>query len=456
VAVVVLLFSFSSVFSAKIGSVSFKEKTFKNGLKVFVARTTEVPMFSFYLVIPAGSAMDEAGKEGQANLTAGLLLKGADGMSAEEIANAIESLGGNISTNAGTDYTVISGDFMSKDLSFALDYLAKVVLKPDFPAEEVEREKKLVISGIRSTKENPSAFATRQFFAFLAEGHPYGHPVSGYESSVSALTRDDVVGFYKKYYQPSGAILAIVGDVRARKVFKEVSKRFGGWKGSGGARVEIPAINPDKKVARKVIVIDKPDATQSQIRIGCYAPPVNNPDYFALTVANNILGGGFTSRLMEEIRVNRGLTYGARSFLSQYARGGFFGVTTFTKNKTLRETIDVALTEVKRIGTEPVDEKELEKAKKYLSGLYPFELETNDHLARTLARVAFYSIPLDYVNKYRELVGKVSSGDIMNVAKKYFHADNNLILLITNYAETKDQLEGLGPVEVIPIDEVKN
>jgi len=446
---------FTAAFAAKIGSVPFREKTLRNGLKVFAARTSEVPLVSFYMIIPAGGAVDGPGKEGVANLTAELLLKGAAGMSAEEIAEAIDGLGGELYSSAGRDYTVLSGNFMARDFTTAMDYLSKVVLRPDFPREEIDRQKELVISSIRSIKENPSSFATRQTIRFLAGDHPYAHPVTGYESSVAALTRDDVLDFYRNHYVPRGAVLAVVGDLEPWKVFREVSKRFSSWKGKGGRAKSIPAIDPDGKVERKVIVIDKPDATQSQIRIGCFAPPRNSSEYFPLLVANNILGGGFTSRLMDEIRVNRGLTYGARSVLLQYLKGGFFGVSTFTKNKTLRETIDVALAEVEKIGKEPVSAEELEKAKRYLAGLFPFELEAQGDIARWLAQREFYSIPYDYINKYRELVNGVTAEDVKRVAGEYFRADDNLILLITNYSETRDQLEGLGPVDVIPIDEVE-
>jgi zinc protease len=189
--------------------------------------------------------------------------------------------------------------------------------------------------------------------------------------------------------------------------------------------------------------------------IGNVAVGRNTTEYFPLLVVNNTLGGGFTSRLMDEIRVNRGLSYGARSGLTQLKAGGFFGVMTYTKNKTLRETIDVALDQVKKIRTEKMSDTELTSSKKYLSGLFPFDIETNNDLASWLGDLSFYKLPIDYVEGYRDHVDKVTPAEAMKVAGEHFWVDDNLILLLTNYEETKDQLKGLGEAQVVNFDQLK-
>jgi zinc protease len=428
------------------------ERTLDNGLRVFVVETREVPLVTLRLLVPAGSVLDPAGKEGIANLTADLLLKGAGGLGAEEISEAIEGVGGRLDARAGKDFTVVTGDFLSRDLELGLDYLARAVTAPDFPGDEFSRERSIVLAELQQVKESPGALASREFTRALLAGHPYGNPVNGYPGSVESLAPDDAVAFYETYYVPKGSILAVVGDVDAKKVMKLVEKELGGWKG------EAPASTvPDLAAAegRRVIVIDKPDATQSQIRFGNLAAGMNAPDYFQAEVANTLLGGGFTSRLMNEIRVNRGLTYGVRSGVSRYRDGGYFVVGTFTKNATLRECIDVALAEVERIRTEPVGEEELAGTERYISGLFPFEIETNGDLARWITEVEFYGLGRQFVETYRTRVDAVDSQGLEDAAARNFRAGGNLILVVTNYAETADQLKDLGEIEVIPIGEIE-
>ncbi|UCF05259.1 MAG: insulinase family protein [bacterium] len=433
----------------------YTEHTLKNGLKVFVMETKEVPLVTVRLLVPAGSAHDPSGSEGIANLTGRLLMKGAGGWSAEEISETVDGIGGRLSADPGRDFTLVAGDFMSRDLETALDLLATVVMDPEFLAEEIERERGIVLAEIQSTKERPSSIATREALRELFGEHPYAHPVSGSQASVSGIARGDIVDFHRRRFVPPGSILAVVGDVEATKALKAIRERFGSWRGEAAAGTGVDELAMEHLEGRRVLVIDKPDATQSQIRFGNIAVGRNTPDYFPLLVANNILGGGFTSRLVDEIRVNRGLTYGVGSFMVYLRHGGLFGVYTFTKNATLRETIDVALAEVERIRSEEVGSEELEKSKRYLSGLFPFELETNDDLARWLTELAFYGLDKSVVEKYRTKTGEVNTGDVRRVAQKYFHADGCVIVLLTNYNEVKDQLEGLGSIEVVSIDDLE-
>jgi zinc protease len=433
---------------------AYDDHTLENGIILKTMVTKEVPLVTLRLVIPVGSVHDGGGKDGIANLTARLLMKGAAGIMADEIAETIESVGGRLEAFATKDYTVVYGEFMSKDFGLALDLLGKVVMSPDFTQEELDREKSLIDSEIQGVKESPSRFTTREYTRFLVGDHPYARPVAGSREAVAAITREDVAAFHKEHYVADGCIFAIVGDIDSKKAVKAVKKALGGWKGKRES-APAPKLEMGQASGRSVIVIDKKDATQSQIRIGNIAVPRNNPHFFPLEVGNSTLGGGFTSRLMDEIRVNRGLSYGASSYLTMMLSGGAFTVSTFTKNQSLRETIDVALAEVEKIRTEPIGDEELGNTKKYISGLFPFELETNGSLARWLTELSFYGLEKGFVENYRQEIDKVTSKDILDVAGKYFQKDNCLIVLLTNYEEVKDQLEGLGEVKVVSIDELK-
>jgi zinc protease len=433
----------------------YKEHTLENGLKVFIMESREVPLVTLRLLVPAGSAMDNSGADGAANLTGRLLQKGAAGLNADQISEMIEEVGGRLSVRTGRDFLMINADFLAKDMQRAFDIMGKVVLSPDFPREELDREKGLVTAEIQAAKEQPSGIATREFMRELVGNHPYAHPVEGTEASVGAMTRDQVLAFYRQHYVPAGSILAVVGDVNAGAALELVKATFGGWKGEAVAVGEAPALTPKKFPGRKLVVVNKPDATQSQIRIGNISVGRSTPDYFPLLVTNSVLGGGFTSRLMDEIRVNRGLSYGARSNINCLNLGGIFGVTTFTKNKTLRETIDVALDQIKRIRTEKISNTELTNSKKYITGLFPFDLETNNDLANWLLEISYYNLPRDYVDTYCDNIDRVTADDAMRVAQEQFWLDDNLILLLTNYDGVKDQLTGLGKAEVMSIDDVK-
>ena len=268
----------ASVFAgpAGIDLPDYDRKMLKNGLTVFVMETEELPLVSIRLLLPAGSAADPAGRAGVANLTAELVMKGAGGMGADEIAGAIEGLGGELAASAGRDYTAVSGNFLARDLAAGLDLLETVVTKPDFPAGEVERQKGIVAAAISSVKDNPYGFASREFARLLAAGHPYAHPVEGSASDVAALTRNDVVRFHEANWTPDGAILAIVGDIDAKQAMKIATKRLGNWKGTRAA-APVPALERRSFPGRRVVVIDDPELTQSQIRIGNIAAGMDSP-----------------------------------------------------------------------------------------------------------------------------------------------------------------------------------
>jgi zinc protease len=426
----------------------YEEQVLPNGLRVFVMETHEVPLVTVNLLVPVGSAVDGSGNEGIANLTGRLLTRGAGEMTAEQIAESIEEVGGDLYVNTGTDFTTVTANFMAGDLTRALDLVAAIVLQPTFPEDELASEKDIVIAEIAGVKDEPLTFASREFRRALLGEHPYAHPVDGSEQSIAGMTREQVLAFYRESYVPAGSILAIVGDVNTKTAVGLAEARFGAWKGAAPVR-DVPELAVTDFPGRRVIVVDKPDATQSQIRIGNLAVPYNTPEFFPLLVANSILGGGFTSRLMAEIRVNRGLSYGARSSLAQMKRGGFFAVYTYTKNASLRETIDVALEQLARMRTERLTDAELTGGKRYITGLFPFELETNDQLAAWITTLTFYGRPLTFLEEYGTKVALVTAEDCLAAARKHFWRDNNLLLVMTNYAETKDQLKGLGKVEVV-------
>jgi zinc protease len=417
-----------------------------NGLVVLVMEQPENPLVHMRLTVRSGAADDPKGKEGLASLTAELLTAGTPTRTAEQIADEVDFVGGSLAASADADSTVVTSEFLDRDAKKQLDLVSDVVLRPAFAPAEVDRVRKQRLAEIASRAENASAYATAQFEAAVFAGTPYGHPASGLKSSVESITRADVVAFHRASYAPNNAVLAVVGSVKTDDVLAAVRGAFGGWERRDVTKASFGA--PAAISGRRVAVVDFPGMNQTQVRIGAVGIARNDPDYVAVQVANAILSSGFSSRLTEEIRVNRSLTYGIRSGFSAGVRPGTFAITTFTKNATTREIIDATFGELKKFRDGPIREGELTRAKNIFLARTMLQLETPAGLAATASAIELYGLPRDYVEALAGKVRALTVADISPVIRKHFEADNVLVLVYTTASETKAQLEGLGTVEV--------
>jgi len=265
---------------------------------------------------------------------------------------------------------------------------------------------------------------------------------------VGAITRADVVAFQKQYFVPGNAMLAVVGDVDPDQVVASLESAFAGWKG-GAAAAAAPGYGaPEAVSGRKFMIVSKPEVTQTQIRLATLGVPRNSPDYYAITVANTILGGGFTARLVNEIRVVQGLTYGIGSRWAMYRNAGTFVIVTFTRNETLRKCIDASLAVVQALVEQGPSEEELAKARRYLTGQFPLGLQASDALAAQLLNIEFYNLDPHYLETYAERVNAVTMADVKRVLKQRFGVNDLRILVVSDPKTAKPALEGLGPVTV--------
>ena len=395
-----------------------RRATLDNGLRLVVSEYHELPLVEFYVMVGAGAAQDPPGKAGLAALTADTLHRGAGSLSAEALARAVDSLGGRLGAAAGTEASIVTGEFLAKDFSAGLDLLRQVLLEPTFARDEVRRAREEQAANIVAALDDPGAVAEKCFAAFLYGAHPYGRPVEGFRSTVPRLSRGDVRDFYERWYRPNDTILVLVGDVNTADVLIRLREAFGAWRPRADA-VAVRAGAPAPVSARRVLLVDKPDSTQTQIRFGNISIPRSHPDYVPATVANTILGGGFTSQLVEELRVKRSLTYSAWSGFAARLQSGDFRVGTFTKSPTTVETLQLALeVEGKFRGTPPAPAA-LDKAKKFLRGQFPLRLESPDALAARLAEIEFYGLPQDELATYRSRVAEVTAADVERVAREH-------------------------------------
>ena len=428
--------------------------TLENGLRVVVAEQREVPLVEMQLLIGAGSAQDPKGDDGAASLTARALTRGAGDRSAVELARAIESLGGELNAGAGTDATIVTAEFLAEDFARGLGLVRDVVVAPRFEKDEVRRARDEQVATILATLEQPSAVADKCFSAFLYGAHPYGRPPDGSIATVKGLGRGDVEDFYERWYHPNNALLVLVGAVSPDEAVAAVRQALGGWKPRPDA-VPPRAAPPAPLTARRVLLVDKADATQTQIRFGNVAISRSHPDYLVASVGNTILGGGFTSRLIEELRVKRSLTYSAWSMFAARLLGGDFRVGTFTKSATTVETLRLALSVAGEFRQTAPDAKALEKAKEYLTGQFPLRLESPEALAARLAELEFHGLPEDELTTYQRRVRAVSATDVAAVAARVMPSPEQVaIVVVGKAAEVKGPLEAaFGEVQTVPAAE---
>ena len=421
--------------------------TLKDGLTVLVLPNHRLPLVDFLLEVKTGSIADPRGKEGLADLTASLLTQGAGTRTAPEMAEAIAFVGGTLDANAGQERVSISCEVLKKDFATGLMLLHDVTVRPTFPAEEFARKKEEALGALASARDDPSEIADRALLPFLLGEHPLAHPVDGWEASVTSITRDDVVAFHRDLFTPTRAMIAVVGDVDPKAVIAALETAFNDW---SAPRAEFTLDYPPLAVSgrREVRLVSRPEATQSQIRLACPGVPRSHPDYFPILVTNTILGGGFTPRLVNEIRVVQGLTYSIDSGFRMQKNAGEYVIATFTKNETLRKTIDETIRVVQRLKSDGPTQAELDKARQYLAGQYPLGLQSPDDLAAHLLDIEFYGLPADYLNTFTDRVNAVTLEDCRRAAKSYFCTDDLKILVVTNPEVGKKALAGLGPLTV--------
>jgi zinc protease len=426
---------------------AYTRTTLKNGLVVYVMPTRRLPLVDFRLLVRAGSVNDPKGKEGLAGLTADLLTQGAAGRSAQQIAEDIAFVGGSLEAVAEPEQLVLTCEVLKKDFGVGLELLRDVTVSPTFPAAEFSRKKDEALGTIASEKDDPATVANQALGPFLLGTSPLAHPVIGWETPVGSLAREDVVAFHARHVRPDNAMLAVVGDVEPQEVLAALEQAFAGWKADGDKPGDAYTAVPQAR-GRSVLIINKPEVTQTQIRLACMGVPRNHPDHYPIIVANTILGSGFTSRLVNEIRVVQGLTYSISSRFGMYRNAGTFRVSTFTKNETMRKTIDETLKVVKTLLEAGPTDEELAKAKRYLTGQFPLELQAPDALATQLLDLEFYALDPKYVEDFNDRVNAVTMGDCRRALKSYFCADDLRILVVSNPATARKALEGLGPIEV--------
>jgi zinc protease len=448
---ILLFLSISVAFGQKVHIPPVSRDTLANGLTVILMEYRKVPLVDFRLMVKGGSAEDPEDLSGVGSMMASLMREGTLTRSSTEISEAIDFIGGSLSVGAGLDYCAATMEVMKKDVDTGLELFSDVILHPSFPDDETDRERKQRLARLDALKEEPSAIASTVFSRRVYGGHPYGRQAAGTKASLKVIRRDDLVASYRNMFLPNNAVLAVVGDFEAKEMFRKLKERFEGWE--RGARKPLQAGAPRALNGRHLVLVNKPDATQTQIRVGNTGIDIRNPDLVPLQVANTIFGGGFTSRLVEELRVKRSLTYGASSGFPASLLGGTYVISTFTKNETITETIDVLLAEVARFRNKGCSKEEMVKAQNYLAGSFARSLQSPEALASRLTDIELYGFPKDYLERYIERIRSVKQTDIERVVKERFLLDDLLMVLVTPADETVGKVQHYGQTTAISLDD---
>ena len=424
-----------------------------NGLQVVVVGAHEQPVVNIRLLVRAGATNDPDELPGVAAMAAELLDQGAAGRSAQELAATIDNVGGSLAVGAGSDLSFVNILVLKDDFDLALDLLSDVARRPTYHPAEIERHRRQLLSSMQVSQDDPGYVAGIVFGQLVYGGHPYGRPVNGTPASLQRIRSADLAAFHRAHYIPNNAILAVVGDVTADEALAGVRRVLGDWERGD---LPVPSLVEPPTPARRLVVVDKPDAVQTVMRVGHLALPRAHPDFLTFDVAIKILGGEGGNRLGSVLRTARSLTYAASADLAGRQFTGDFMAQTETRSPATGEALRLMVDEIARLQRDRVRYSELRGAQDYLAGNFPLSIETPNAIATQVLEAVLFGLDVDELETFPERVRAVTPNDIQRVARNFLRPDTLAIVLVGNAAAFVDDLPGVGfdDYEVVPIASV--
>lgn len=416
-----------------------------NGMALLVVENHRLPLVAMTLVVPgAGSAYDPPGKAGLAAFTADLLDEGAGGLSALQIAEALDRLGASLQLGASADAAQVSVTTLTRTLDPTIDLFTKILTQPAFDPKEVARVHEDRLTALKLRRDRPREIASLVLQAVLfGDRSPYGHPTAGHAAEFEKLGLEDAKAFYARAWRPETMTLVVAGDVDAQALQAKLDATVGAWKPAGRVRAGRLSIRP-ARVESRLVVVDRPGAQQSDVRIGLPGIRRTDPRYYAFEVMRTVLGDGFTSRLMQRLREQLGYTYGISAAMGYRREVGPFvissGIFTPVTGKALEEIIGI----VDKLAKEPVPAEELEKAKQNLIRAFPQRFETNAGIAEAFAELALHGLPDDWYESFAARIGAVTAQDVRRAAKTIVPPGQLVIVIVGDWAKVKETVGTLG------------
>jgi predicted Zn-dependent peptidase len=427
--------------------------TLANGAQVALVAKRDTPLVSMTILVRGGALGDAPGKEGTASLFADLIQKGAGARDAGQFAEAIEGAGGSLGAGAGSEALMLNASFLARDVDLMLELAADALQRPRLAADEFAKARTLATQSIVAAKDSdPRALIGTYGDAWLFAGHPYGRPVDGSEGTLAAITLDDVRRYYAEHVGGDRLIIAVVGDIDPVAMRGKLERTFGGWR---KASAPLPVVPPPAPVAgRRVLLVDKPGATQTYFWLGSPGASRTDPGRTAQEVVNTVFGGRFTSMLNTELRIKSGLTYGARSGFDRGTQPGAFSIASYTKTESTVAAIDLALSTLERLRQAGLDDATLASSRSYLLGQFPPTIETNGQLAGRLADMVFFGLGPEDVDGFATRINAVDAQAVRSAIDKSFPTGADLaIVLIGDAAAIRGQVAKYGPVTEMKISD---
>jgi predicted Zn-dependent peptidase len=424
----------------------------ENGLTLVMIEDHRTPLVTMFAGVSQAMSSDGANglmnKVALAEATGELLTEGAGSRTSEQLAREVETLGGQISSSASSDYAIVSAAAISENAEAMMGILADVLARPAFHSNEIALYKNNRIENLTVDRQNPSFLVREHFNRIIYGSHPYGI-IAPTPETVRLMTRAKIAHFYESNYSPAGSVVVIVGDFDPAKMESKAKSALGKWKKPPAAAIKHIALATPRPAARRIYLIDRPGSEQADFRVGNLAIARADADYFPLLVANAVLGGERTgSRLFMNIREQKGYTYDVYSAVSAQKRGGTFFGGSATRTEVTLPAIKEMLAEFDRLRNEEVAAQELQDAKNYLTGAFSISLSTQGGIADEVLQTYLLGLGADYLKNYRARIEAVTAGDVQRVARKYILTDRPVIVVVGDAAKLRKELSTLGPVAV--------
>lgn len=448
-----LMLQAAAAFGQGVTLPDFERIELDNGTVLLLSEKPEVPLVSVTAILRGGAVVDPDGRGGLANLLAALLAKGAGDRDAAQFAETIDASGGTLASRADLETITVAGNFLARDADLMVELLADMLLRPRLDEAEFEKLRARSVNFIRAAKDtNLNALLPIYGQGLLFGAHPYGNPVSGSETTLAAIGHEDVLDFYEQQLGGDRLIVAVTGDFDAPSMIATLTAAFGDWRPAAAPMRKVVPAAPQE--GRRVLLVDKPGATQTYFWLGNVGVALDYDNRAALDIANTVFGGRFTSMLNTELRIESGLTYGAQSQLSRASQPGSIAVTSFTPTETTFEAIDMALAVLGRLHEGGVDTDMLVSARNYILGQFPTALETAAQLGRQLATLEAFDLGVAYVNDYGQALVSADTETVAAVIDAVYPRPDNLVFVLLGDAEAIRERAGeYGPVTEIQVTE---